>query len=171
MLNLFKSWGFEQNRRVYPFPTPKSRLVELLGAKPINWNWKNRPLAEDRTSGQKSWTITFLQCIFCWWRYHCDTGLCQQGYRLITKLDKLGIDAKGKIVIARYGGSWIFKPKVAYEHGAIGCLIYSDPVDDGYTKVMSILRVRSDPKMVYSVVLSWTCPYTLAIPNTGRRCY
>ena len=24
------------------------------------------------------------------------------------------------------------KPKLAYEHGAVGCLIYSDPRDDGY---------------------------------------
>ena len=44
-----------------------------------------------------------------------------------------GIDVKGKIVIARYGGSWRgIKPKVANEHGAVGCLIYSDPRDDGY---------------------------------------
>jgi len=44
-----------------------------------------------------------------------------------------GIDVKGKIVIARYGGSWRgIKPKVAAEHGAIGCLIYSDPRNDGY---------------------------------------
>ena len=40
---------------------------------------------------------------------------------------------KGAIVIARYGGSWRgIKPKVAAEHGAVGCLIYSDPRDDGY---------------------------------------
>ncbi len=40
---------------------------------------------------------------------------------------------KGKIVLARYGGGWRgIKPKVAYEHGAIGCLIYSDPRDDGF---------------------------------------
>jgi N-acetylated-alpha-linked acidic dipeptidase len=48
-------------------------------------------------------------------------------------LAKQGIDVKGKIVIARYGKSWRgTKPKVAAEHGAIGCLIYSDPRDDGY---------------------------------------
>ncbi len=48
-------------------------------------------------------------------------------------LDKLGISVKGRIVLARYGGSWRgIKPKVAAEHGAIGCLIYSDPRDDGY---------------------------------------
>ncbi len=49
------------------------------------------------------------------------------------ELDRRGIDVKGKIVIARYGGSWRgIKPKVAAEHGAVGCLIYSDPRDDGY---------------------------------------
>jgi N-acetylated-alpha-linked acidic dipeptidase len=48
-------------------------------------------------------------------------------------LAKQGIDVKGKIVIARYGRSWRgTKPKVAAEHGAVGCLIYSDPRDDGY---------------------------------------
>src|SRR5438093_10169136 len=49
------------------------------------------------------------------------------------ELTKLGVDVKGKIVISRYGGSWRgIKPKVAAEHGAIGCIIYSDPRDDGY---------------------------------------
>ena len=44
-----------------------------------------------------------------------------------------GIDVKGKIVIARYGGGWRgLKPKLAHEHGAIGCIIYSDPQEDGY---------------------------------------
>jgi N-acetylated-alpha-linked acidic dipeptidase len=48
-------------------------------------------------------------------------------------LEKMGIDVKGKIVIAKYGHSWRgIKPKVAQEHGAIGCIIYSDPNDDGY---------------------------------------
>src|SRR5262249_48320095 len=48
-------------------------------------------------------------------------------------LQRLGVDVRGKVVIARYGGSWRgIKPKVAYEHGAVGCLIYSDPKDDGY---------------------------------------
>ena len=48
-------------------------------------------------------------------------------------LQRLGVDVKGKIVIARYGGGWRgLKPKLAHEHGAIGCIIYSDPADDGY---------------------------------------
>src|SRR6185436_9065176 len=49
------------------------------------------------------------------------------------ELDRRGISVKGAIVIARYGGSWRgIKPKVAHEHGAVGCIIYSDPKDDGY---------------------------------------
>jgi N-acetylated-alpha-linked acidic dipeptidase len=51
------------------------------------------------------------------------------------KLDRLGISVKGAIVIAKYLHSWRgVKPKVAAEHGAIGCLIYSEPQDDGYTR-------------------------------------
>ena len=51
------------------------------------------------------------------------------------KLARMGIDVKGKIVIAKYGQSWRgIKPKMAQEHGAIGCIIYSDPKEDGYFK-------------------------------------
>ena len=50
-----------------------------------------------------------------------------------VELERMGIDVKGKIVLAKYGGSWRgIKPKVAYEKGAIGCIMYSDPKDDGY---------------------------------------
>jgi N-acetylated-alpha-linked acidic dipeptidase len=48
-------------------------------------------------------------------------------------LKKVGVDVKGKIVIVRYGNSFRgVKAKVAQDHGAIGCIIYSDPADDGY---------------------------------------
>jgi N-acetylated-alpha-linked acidic dipeptidase len=48
-------------------------------------------------------------------------------------LERRGISVKGKIAIARYGGGWRgLKPKLAQEHGAVGCIIYSDPQDDGY---------------------------------------
>jgi N-acetylated-alpha-linked acidic dipeptidase len=51
------------------------------------------------------------------------------------KLEAMGISVNGKIVIAKYGHSWRgIKPKVAQEHGAIGCIIYSDPKDDGYVQ-------------------------------------
>ncbi|MFN2530429.1 MAG: M28 family metallopeptidase [Pyrinomonadaceae bacterium] len=49
------------------------------------------------------------------------------------ELKKVGVDVKGRIVIVRYGNSFRgVKAKVAEDHGAIGCIIYSDPADDGY---------------------------------------
>ena len=49
-------------------------------------------------------------------------------------LQRYGISLKGAIVIARYGHGWRgIKPKVAAEHGAIGCIIYSDPQGDGFS--------------------------------------
>lgn len=138
MLNLFKSWGFDAKiEEFYPlFPTPKSRLVELLGSKPYKLKLEESALAEDRTSDQKSEQLPSYNA------YSADGDITAQLVYVnrgvpadYEELDRLGIDVKGKIVITRYGGSWRgIKPKVAYEHGAIGCLIYSDPADDGYTQ-------------------------------------
>ena len=65
------------------------------------------------------------------------------------ELDRLGVSVKGAIVIARYGQTWRgIKPKLAAEHGAVGCIIYSDPRDDGYAQGLKpILTVRSVPRM------------------------
>ena len=61
-------------------------------------------------------------------------------------LQRLGVSVKGKIVIARYGGGWRgLKPKLAYEHGAVGCIIYSDPADDGYATADSYPKGPSRP--------------------------
>src|SRR5256886_266309 len=50
-------------------------------------------------------------------------------------LQKAGVDIKGKIVIVRYGNSFRgVKAKVAQDRGAVGCIIYSDPADDGYAQ-------------------------------------
>ena len=69
------------------------------------------------------------------------------------ELVRMGVDVKGKIVIAKYGGSWRgIKPKVAYEHGAIGCIIYSDPADDGYAQGDSYPVGPFRPEEVHSVV-------------------
>ena len=92
------------------------------------------PLKEDATSGQTSEQLPIYNA---WSADGNVTGeLVYVNYGVpddYEQLDRLGIDVKGKIVIARYGGSWRgIKPKVAQEHGAIGCLIYSDPKGDGY---------------------------------------
>ncbi|SDC78688.1 N-acetylated-alpha-linked acidic dipeptidase [Algoriphagus faecimaris] len=50
-------------------------------------------------------------------------------------LEEMGIDLKGKVVIARYGGNFRgFKAKYAEQYGAIGLVVYTDPKDNGYTR-------------------------------------
>ena len=57
------------------------------------------------------------------------------------QLDRLGVSVKGAIVIARYGAAWRgIKPKVAAEHGAIGCIIYSDPKGRWLLSAATIIR-------------------------------
>ena len=131
-----KGWGYDVHIETFyvPFPTPKERLLEMTGPTPFKASLAERPLKEDATSGQ---TAEQLPTYNCWSPDGDVTGeLVFVNYGIPEDYDylaRLGISVKGKIVIAKYGRSWRgIKPKVAQEHGAIGCLIYSDPRDDGY---------------------------------------
>ncbi|HTH55672.1 MAG TPA: M28 family metallopeptidase [Cyclobacteriaceae bacterium] len=136
MRDLLKSWGYDANIETYQvlFPTPKTRLLELLGPTKFIAKLEEPELKEDATSGQKSEQLPVYNC----WSPDGDVTaeLVFVNYGVpadYEELAKYGIDVKGKIVIAKYGGSWRgIKPKVAQEHGAIGCIIYSDPEEDGY---------------------------------------
>jgi N-acetylated-alpha-linked acidic dipeptidase len=133
---LFKSWGFETRIERFDvlFPTPKTRELELTAPTKYVARLAEPPLAQDSTSAQTSEQLPTYNA------YSIDgdvtAPLVYVNYGVpadYEELDRRGIDVKGKIVIARYGGSWRgIKPKVAAEHGAVGCLIYSDPRDDGY---------------------------------------
>ncbi len=136
MARLFRSWGYDTTIETYEvlFPTPKARLVEMLAPKAFRAALVEPALPEDATSGQAAEQLPTYNA------YSRDgdaTGeLVYVNYGVpedYEELERRGIDVKGRIVIARYGRSWRgIKPKVAAEHGAIGCLIYSDPRDDGY---------------------------------------
>ena len=136
LASLFKSWGYDTSIEEFQvlFPTPKKRLVEMIGPERYTLKLFEPPLTQDRTSGQTDEQLPTYNA------YSIDgdvTGdLVYVNYGVPADYDILernGVDVKGKIVIARYGGSWRgIKPKVAAEHGAIGCIIYSDPRDDGY---------------------------------------
>ncbi|MDB5024254.1 MAG: folate hydrolase [Mucilaginibacter sp.] len=136
ILQKYKSYGLDAHMETYYvlFPTPKTRVLELTGPTTYPALLKEPALAEDATSGQANQLPTYNA-----WSSDGDVSgqLVFVNYGLPDDYDKLtamGIDVKGKIVIAKYGRSWRgIKPKVAYEHGAIGCIIYSDPKDDGYS--------------------------------------
>ena len=135
---LFTQWGYQTEIETYYvlFPTPETRLLELTGSKPYKAKLEEPTLKEDKTSGLKKEQLPTYNA------YSADgdvtAGLVYVNHGIPSdyeELDRMGIDVKGKIVIARYGGSWRgIKPKVAYEHGAVGCIIYSDPLDDGYAQ-------------------------------------
>jgi N-acetylated-alpha-linked acidic dipeptidase len=131
----FKAAGWDTKIVTYQvlFPTPIMRVLEMKGATNFKALLKEPALKEDATSGQADQLPTYN----CWSADgDVNAELVFVNYGLpedYETLAKYGIDVKGKIVIAKYGRSWRgIKPKVAQEHGAIGCLIYSDPQDDGY---------------------------------------
>jgi N-acetylated-alpha-linked acidic dipeptidase len=132
----FKSWGYDTKIETFHvlFPTPKIRSLEMIEPTFFKAELAEPELKEDATSGQKDEQLPSYNA------YSVDgdvTGeLVYVNYGVpddYEELERRGIDVTGKIVIARYGGSWRgIKPKVAAEKGAIGCILYSDPRNDGY---------------------------------------
>jgi N-acetylated-alpha-linked acidic dipeptidase len=134
-LGLFKEWGFDAHLETFEalLPYPTSRTLEMT--EPVRYRaaLKEPAIPEDPDTSDPNQLPTFnaysatgdVTAPLVYVNY----GV-QEDYEV---LQKLGIDVKGKIVIARYGHSWRgIKPKLAQENGAVGCLIYSDPRDDGY---------------------------------------
>ena len=136
--NLFTQWGYQTEIVSYYvlFPTPKTRSLELIGNKPFKAKLEEPTLNEDKTSGQKTEQLPTYNAYSADGDVTAELVFVNRGIPSdYEELERMGIDVRGKIVIARYGGSWRgIKPKVAYEHGAIGCIIYSDPEDDGYAQ-------------------------------------
>jgi N-acetylated-alpha-linked acidic dipeptidase len=130
------SWGWEAAIEQFDvlFPTPRERVVELVAPTRYRARLEEPAVPGDATSSQKAEQLPTYNA------YSIDgeatAPLVYVNYGVpadYERLERLGVSVRGAIVIARYGGSWRgIKPKVAAEHGALGCLIYSDPRDDGY---------------------------------------
>lgn len=135
ILDWFKKYGWNAELETYHvlFPTPLERQLELLAPTHYRAVLKEMPVAGDPVSNQEDQLPTYNA-----WGADGDVTapLVFVNYGLpadYEQLERLGVNVKGKIVIAKYGNSWRgIKPKIAYEHGAIGCIIYSDPKEDGY---------------------------------------
>ena len=138
ILARFKEWGLDAHIETFDvlFPTPKVRMLEMIEPTKYTAKLEEPGVAIDPTSNQKAEQLPTYNA------YSIDgdvtAPLVFVNYGLpedYEQLDRLGISVKGAIVIAKYYHSWRgVKPKVAAEHGAIGCLIYSEPKDDGYTR-------------------------------------
>ena len=138
ILRKFKEFGLDAHIETFSvlFPTPKERLLELVDGGPhFTAKLQEPPIPEDPTSNQTSEQLPTYNA------YSIDgdvTGpLVYVNYGVpedYEVLERRGISVKGAIIIARYGRSWRgIKPLVGAQHGAIGCIIYSDPRDDGYS--------------------------------------
>ena len=138
ILAKFKSFGLDAHIETFDvlFPTPKERAVELLEPTRFRAKLQEPPVPGDPTSSQQAEQLPTYNA------YSADgdvtAPLVYVNYGIpadYEQLDRMRVSVKGAIVIARYGASWRgIKPKVAAEHGAVGCLIFSDPRDDGYAQ-------------------------------------
>ncbi len=136
MQKQFKSWGYDTRIDTYHvlFPYPKVRLLELTGPTTYKAKLTAVPVEGDEYTAQGDALLPSYNAFSTDGDVEAELVFVNYGVpKDYEELDKLGIDVKGKIVIAKYYGSWRgIKPKLAAEKGAIGCIIYSDPQDDGY---------------------------------------
>jgi N-acetylated-alpha-linked acidic dipeptidase len=136
MLERFREWGWEAEIESFDvlFPTPKERIVEMVAPRRFRAQLNEPPVAGDTTSTQSDEQLATYNA------YSKDgdvtAPLVFVNYGRPQDYDELarhGVSVNGAIVIVKYGETWRgLKPKFAAEHGAVGCLIYSDPEDDGY---------------------------------------
>ncbi|MDG1104941.1 MAG: M28 family metallopeptidase [Cyclobacteriaceae bacterium] len=136
MVKQFKSWGYEAKIETYQvlFPYPKVRLLELIAPEKYKAKLTAVPVAGDAYTDQGDALLPSYNAFSTDGDVTAELVFVNYGIPAdYEELEKRGIDVKGKIVIAKYYGSWRgIKPKLAAEKGAIGCIIYSDPKDDGF---------------------------------------
>jgi N-acetylated-alpha-linked acidic dipeptidase len=137
ILAQFKQWGLDAEIETFYvlFPTPKERALDLVAPTTFTAKLQEPPVAVDPTSNQQAEQLPTYNAYSIDGDVTAPLVYVNQGVRAdYEQLDRMRVSVKGAIVIARYGGAWRgIKPKVAAEHGAVGCIIYSDPKDDGYS--------------------------------------
>lgn len=136
ILPKFKEWGFDAHIETFQvlFPTPKERVVELVAPTSFRAKLKEPGIPADPTSNQSSEQLPTYNAYSVDGDVTAPLIYVNYGDRDdYEQLERMGVSVKGAIVIPRYGEAWRgTKPKVAAERGAIGCIIYSDPKDDGF---------------------------------------
>ena len=132
----FESWGFETEIEIFDvlMPFPIIRKLEMVGPNKVSLQLKEPAFDEDATSGITKDLLPGFNAFSADGDVTAELVYVNYGIPAdYEELERLGIKVEGKIILARYGGSWRgIKPKVAREKGAIGCILYSDPKDDGY---------------------------------------
>jgi N-acetylated-alpha-linked acidic dipeptidase len=132
----FREWGWDAAIESFSvlYPTPREVSVELVAPTHFKARLSEPPIEGDSTSTQTKDELPPYNVYGADGDVTAELVYVNQGMPDDYKeLERQGVSVKGRIVLTRYGGGWRgLKPKLAYEHGAVGCLIYSDPKDDGY---------------------------------------
>jgi len=138
MLGLFKSWGWDAHIETFQvlYPTPISTIVELIAPEHVALGGQEPAVPGDDTSANTAGALPPYVAYQGDGDVTADLVYVNFGMPEDYKaLERRGIDVKGRIVIARYGVGWRgLKPLLAQWHGAAGCIIYSDPAQDGYAR-------------------------------------
>ncbi len=136
LLKQYQSWGWDARIETFDvlYPTPKTRVLELTGPKPYKARLMEPEVPEDPYTHDKSPAMPPYNIYALDGDVTAPLLYVNYGNKSdYEDLDRYGVSVKGAIVIARYGGGWRgLKPKLAAMHGAVGCIIYSDPADDGF---------------------------------------
>jgi N-acetylated-alpha-linked acidic dipeptidase len=136
ILAKFRAWGLDAHIETFQvlFPTPRERVVELVAPHRFRAALQEPVVKEDPSSSQQAEQLPTYNAFSIDGDVTAPLVFVNYGIpEDYERLKRLGISVKGAIVIAKYGRSWRgIKPKLAAEHGAVGCLIYSDPEGDGY---------------------------------------
>ncbi|MBV9527997.1 transferrin receptor-like dimerization domain-containing protein [Sphingomonas sp.] len=137
-LALFRQWGWDAHIERFDvlYPTPISTTVEMVTPQRVILGGQEPAIAADPSSQNTAGALPPYVA------YQGDGDVTAPvvyvNYGMPDDYDALeqrGISVRGKIVLARYGSGWRgLKPRLAQEHGAVGCLIYSDPADDSYAE-------------------------------------
>jgi N-acetylated-alpha-linked acidic dipeptidase len=134
----FKAWGWDAHIEEFQvlYPTPLKVQLDLVSPKRFSATLTEKPVPGDATSSR---TKAQLPAYVAFQGDGDVTApIVYVNYGMpddYKALERMGVDVKGKIVIARYGQGWRgLKPKLAQDHGAVGCIIYSDPRDDGFSQ-------------------------------------
>lgn len=136
--DLFNEWGYDAEIVTYYvlFPTPQELSVELVAPEHYVLALEEPAIEEDASSQIRENLLPPYNAYSADGDVEAEVVYVNQGIpRDYEELERMGISVEGKIVLARYGGSWRgIKPKVAFEHGAVACILYSDPRDDGFVR-------------------------------------
>jgi N-acetylated-alpha-linked acidic dipeptidase len=135
MRDMLASWGWTARIETFQvlYPTPLAERVELLAPTQHVAQLIEPPIPGDAGSAVPGALPAYNV-------YGADGDVTADVVYVNFGMDadylelaRRGVSVAGRIVLVRYGGGWRgLKVKLAHEHGAVGCLIYSDPHEDGY---------------------------------------